>query len=184
MKNKFLLLFLIIMSLFIVGCKDKGNDDNTNKDNKNTSENQNGENQTGENQTGENQTGDTDPASGSIAKIHFVFSGVTQVDIQTKKDDGSVTYTLTSEDRIQYFTSSFQDIGFVGAKDVDTTKEAKYIISIDDANAENRIIEIYDSYILFEGRYYSCESGLEFIDNYNSNNVDKTSSDSGWLPFI
>ncbi len=179
MKNKFLLLFIIIMSLFIIACKDKGNDDNTNKDNNNTSENQNGDNQ-----TGENQTGDTDPASGSIAKIHFVFSQVTQIDIQTKKDDGSVTYTLISEDKIQYFTSSFQNIGFVGAKDVDTTKEAKYIISIDDANAENRIIEIYDSYILFEGHYYSCESGLEFIDNYNSNNVDKTSSDSGWLPFI
>ena len=174
MKNKFLLLFLIIMSLFIIGCKDKENDDNTNKDNNNTSENQNGE----------NQTGDTDPASGSIAKIHFVFSQVTQVDIQTKKDDGSVTYTLTSEDKIQYFISTFQNIGFVGAKDIDTTKEAKYIISIDDGNAENRIIEIYDSYILFEGKYYSCESGLEFIDNYNSNNVDKTSSDSGWLPFI
>ena len=174
MKNKFLLLVLIIMSLFVIACKDKENDDNTNKDNNNISENQ----------TGENQTGDTDLASGSIAKIHFMFSGVTLIDIQTKKDDGSVTYTLTSEDKIQYFTSSFQNIGFVGAKDVDTTKEAKYIISIDDANAENRVIEIYDSYILFEGKYYSCESGLEFIDNYNSNNVDKTSSDSGWLPFI
>ncbi len=153
MKNKFLLLVLIIMSLFVIACKDKENDDNT-------------------------------PPTESKVAINFMYPNTVQIDIQLKQDESTVTYTLTSKDKIDYFMKSFQDIGFYQCDLKEDLGEAKYIITIDDGFTKKKEIKIYDSFIYQTGRYFYCESGLEFIDNYNSNNVDKTSSDSGWLPFI
>ena len=49
---------------------------------------------------------------------------------------------------------------------------------------DNVEISIYEPYIQYNNKYYSNYSGLDFIDNYNSGNVDKTSTSTGWLPFI
>ena len=166
MKNKFILIIIIIMSLFIFGCKDKVNDNNDDNTNNGTED-----------------PGDNTPPTESKVAIHFMYRNATQVDIQTKQDESTVTYTLTSEDKVEYFTTTFEKIGFYGTEKKDDL-EAKYIVTITDDYSKTKEIKIYNSYIYLDGHYYTCKSGLEFIDEYNSNNVDKTSSDSGWLPFI
>ena len=65
--------------------------------------------------------------------------------------------------------------------EVVTEEEVELLFMIKIDNVE---ISIYEPYILYNNKYYSNYSGLDFIDNYNSGNVDKTSTSTGWLPFI
>ena len=109
--------------------------------------------------------------------VIFTFESANEISF-SKKDDDKVYY-LTSEEKINAF---IENINKVKGKEVELEEgdfEASFVIVLDDVK-----IEVGEDYLCFNNKYYSFTSGLEFINSYNSENVDRTSTSTGWLPFI